>query len=135
MTPRWRSSAVSRETRLTPPADLEGPYGLVILMLDEDLGADQVVQGRVAKQRRRPQMRRDATARLEHVGERWDLPFHRAPDRSEALTSARRRPQGPHTDAGTHTGDPRARTHPWRLVAPGVSRALRRTTSIDINAG
>jgi aminoglycoside phosphotransferase (APT) family kinase protein len=32
----------------------------------------------------------------------------------------------------TRTGDPRARHHPWHLVAPGAATALTRATGIDI---
>ena len=57
--------------------NLEGPDRLVVLVLDEDLGAEQIVEGRVPVERRRPQMGRDPPLRLEHVGESWLLPGHR----------------------------------------------------------
>jgi aminoglycoside phosphotransferase (APT) family kinase protein len=31
-----------------------------------------------------------------------------------------------------HSGDPRASTHPWRLVAPGAARALKRATGMNV---
>lgn len=46
----------------------------MVLVLDQDLGAEQLVQAGVAEQRRWAKMPQDATSRLEHVGERWRLP-------------------------------------------------------------
>ena len=56
-------------------ANLEGADRLVVLVLDPDLGADELAQRGVAVERRRAQMRRDATPRLEHVGK--CRPIHR----------------------------------------------------------
>src|SRR5437588_9814804 len=48
----------------------------MVLVLDEDLGAEQLVQGRVAVERRRSQVGRDPPPRLQHVGQRGYLPLH-----------------------------------------------------------
>ena len=50
-------------------ADLERADRLVVLMLDVDLRADEIVQRRVAEQRRNPQVRSNPPTRREHVGE------------------------------------------------------------------
>jgi hypothetical protein len=62
---------------------LEGADRLVVLVLDEHLRVEQFAQGGVAVKRRGPQVRRDSTPCLQHIGERRHLPFHRALDRSE----------------------------------------------------
>ena len=58
-------------------AHLERARGQVVLVLDEDLGAEQVVQRSVAVERRRSQVRRDAEPRIEHIGECRHVPIHR----------------------------------------------------------
>jgi hypothetical protein len=50
-------------------AHLERADRLVVLVLDVDLRADELVERRVAVERRRPQVRRDAAPRVEHVRE------------------------------------------------------------------
>ena len=53
----------------------------MVLVLDEHLGAEQLVEGGVAEERRRPQVGRDPAAGLEHVGERRLLPLRHARER------------------------------------------------------
>jgi hypothetical protein len=50
-------------------ADLERSHRLVVLVLHPQPRSGQRVEGRVAKQRSRPQVRRDAHSGREHVGE------------------------------------------------------------------
>src|SRR5438045_1877927 len=109
MTPRARSSAPSCDRRLTPPRTLERADGQVVLVLYEDLRAQQLVERAVAVERRRAQVRRDAKARLEHVGECRHMPIHErirpwvitscgetsTPTRSGRTSKARRRDSRP----------------------------------------
>jgi len=53
--------------QVDPAAHLEGTHRLVVLVLDVDLGANQVVQRRVAVQRRLRQVGPDAPARGDHI--------------------------------------------------------------------
>jgi hypothetical protein len=61
---------------LTPPANLERADGLVVLVLDEDVGAEQFVQGGVSVERRWAQMARYPVTRLQYLNKRWHLPLH-----------------------------------------------------------
>jgi hypothetical protein len=56
-----------------PAADLEGADGLMVLVLHEDFGAEQLAERGVLVQRRRAQVGGDTATRLEHVCERGDL--------------------------------------------------------------
>jgi hypothetical protein len=57
-------------------AHLERADRLVVLVLDVDLGPEQVVERRVAVQRGGAEVRRDAAARLENVHEGRDGVLH-----------------------------------------------------------
>ena len=57
---------------------LERPDRLVVLVLDEDIRLEQLVQGGVAEERGRAEVRRDSESCLQHVRECRNLPPHHA---------------------------------------------------------
>jgi hypothetical protein len=59
-------------------ADLEGADRQVVLVLDEDFGADELAQRAVRVERRRLQVRRDPAPRVHDVGEGRELQQRRA---------------------------------------------------------
>ncbi len=62
--------------------DLEGADRLVVLVLQEDVGSEQLVETCVAIERSRSKVRCDATARHEDVGQCGDPPLHPSRDGS-----------------------------------------------------